>query len=464
MLNLLSLRVLYLILFSINFAQTIVENKFCEKADEYGNNDKQCNVQSRYSRNRYILYDINPPEGFNLRRDVYIRIAVFIKNVMEQEKEFNWKLVLPPWGNMYHWRSKHIGSQTKLPWNIFFDIASLQKYIPVIEMYQFIQGIILITFLSLANIISIYFLEYPSDNEETQLDVVYILQNDEEMFKTGEFKDKNEVVECEDETLWYSKLKSTKYKGYFWGYDNVTSEAVKCVVFHGMISDLQRNLKPTIYRSVMFDRMEIALHNVYGSQEYWRARRSMRYNSELYNIANKFRKEFLNSTDEDDNTKRPNDWTKEKNRRNAIGGPYLSVHLRRRDFLVGHSSTVPTIKSAVSYLRKKMDELGLKVLFVATDAAEEEFKELEKYLFDRTVLRFIPSDYILKKFKDGGVAIIDQIICSYSRYFLGTYGSTFTFRIQEDREIIGFPSKTTFNILCKNNKKCDSNGQWEIVW
>lgn len=47
----------------------------------------------------YILYDINPPEGFNLRRDVYVRIAVFVKNLIQQEKEFRWHLVLPPWGN-----------------------------------------------------------------------------------------------------------------------------------------------------------------------------------------------------------------------------------------------------------------------------------------------------------------------------------------------------------------------------
>lgn len=62
----------------------------------------------------------------------------------------------------------------------------------------------------------------------------------------------------------------------------------------------------------MFDHMEIALHDEYGSKEYWKARRSMRYNPELYNIANKYRKSFLNSTDHDDNTERPIDWTKEK--------------------------------------------------------------------------------------------------------------------------------------------------------
>lgn len=62
----------------------------------------------------------------------------------------------------------------------------------------------------------------------------------------------------------------------------------------------------------MFDYMEIALHDYYGSQEYWRTRRSMRYNSELYDIANEYRRQFLNSTDKEDNTERPRDWTQEK--------------------------------------------------------------------------------------------------------------------------------------------------------
>lgn len=48
----------------------------------------------------YILYDVNPPEGFNLRRDVYIRIAVFLNKLVKKDKEFQWQLVLPPWGSV----------------------------------------------------------------------------------------------------------------------------------------------------------------------------------------------------------------------------------------------------------------------------------------------------------------------------------------------------------------------------
>jgi|LakMenEpi03Aug12_release.lakeMendotaPanAssembly.Ray.scaffolds.fasta_scaffold4072621_1 hypothetical protein len=42
---------------------------FCYKKDEY------------LSKNRYLLYNVNNGEGFNLRRDVYIRVATMVSNL-----------------------------------------------------------------------------------------------------------------------------------------------------------------------------------------------------------------------------------------------------------------------------------------------------------------------------------------------------------------------------------------------
>lgn len=85
---------------------------------------------------RYLLYDVNPPEGFNLRRDVYIRVASLLKTLLKTEE---WVLVLPPWGRLYHWRSPDI-HQVRIPWSDFFDLPSLNRNIPVIEYEQFIAG------------------------------------------------------------------------------------------------------------------------------------------------------------------------------------------------------------------------------------------------------------------------------------------------------------------------------------
>lgn len=62
----------------------------------------------------------------------------------------------------------------------------------------------------------------------------------------------------------------------------------------------------------MFDHAEVALHDTFGDALYWKARRSMRFASDLMKLAASFRMEYLNSTDETDGTIRPDDWREEK--------------------------------------------------------------------------------------------------------------------------------------------------------
>lgn len=78
---------------------------------------------------KYILYDINPGEGFNLRRDVYMRMAVFVRKLNFEAPEMRWVLVLPPWGHLYHWRTRKLGPQIKIPWAAFFDLKSLGGFL-----------------------------------------------------------------------------------------------------------------------------------------------------------------------------------------------------------------------------------------------------------------------------------------------------------------------------------------------
>lgn len=79
-------------------------------------------------------------------------------------------------------------------------------------------------------------------------------------------------------------------------------------------------------------------------------------------------------------------------------------------------------------------------------------------------LKYIPDDLVKTKFKEGGIAIIEQIICAHARFFIGTYESTFSFRIQEEREILGFRVNTTFNSFCKNaDDECTQPSVWKIV-
>ncbi len=84
---------------------------------------------------------MNPPEGFNLRRDVYIRMASLVKTLRKEGDD--WVLVLPPWGRLYHWQSPNI-HQIRIPWGEFFSLTSLQANVPVIEYEEFIAGELLI--------------------------------------------------------------------------------------------------------------------------------------------------------------------------------------------------------------------------------------------------------------------------------------------------------------------------------
>lgn len=395
--------------------------------------------QETYTVTRYILYDVNPPEGFNLRRDVYMRMAVFARKM--QHKFGDWHLVLPPWGRLYHWQSTDVGRQEQLPWSLFFNVSSLQQFAPVMEMHQFLQEI-----------------------GSATLDRVYILQHYADAFKSGKWEEKFEVEPCH-ETNKYSRIKEGNYRGSFWGYKNITAKRVDCLSFHGHASQLKEVLRDTDARTIMFDHAEIALHDTFGDATYWKVRRSMRFAPVLVKLASNFRSEYLNSTDEADGTVRPDDWTQETARTGILGGPYLCVHMRRKDFLWGRPKQIPSIEVAAHQIRKHLENLKLLTVFIATDSPNSEFEELQKHLSEYRVLRYKPSEIVRQTYKDGGVAIIDQIICSHARYFLGTYESTFSFRIQEEREIMGFDSHTTFNRLCGDNeKKCSKPSLWKIVF
>ncbi|KAB1252358.1 GDP-fucose protein O-fucosyltransferase 2 [Camelus dromedarius] len=82
---------------------------------------------------RYLLCDFNPPEGFNLLRNVCIHIAFLLKTLLKMEEPV---LVLFPWGHLYHWQSPD-------PWSDSFDLPSLNRNIPDIEYEQFVAGALL---------------------------------------------------------------------------------------------------------------------------------------------------------------------------------------------------------------------------------------------------------------------------------------------------------------------------------
>ena len=47
--------------------------------------------------------------------------------------------VLPPWGRIWHWQTQELGYQIKIPWSKFFDVESINRFVPVIELEEFLR-------------------------------------------------------------------------------------------------------------------------------------------------------------------------------------------------------------------------------------------------------------------------------------------------------------------------------------
>lgn len=403
--------------------------ELCYSLDECCSRMKKSDLFCSCSAYKTVLYDVNLAEGFNLRRDVYIRLAVWINQMQGQQRRVD--LILPPWNQLYHWQSKDIGMQKYIPWSLFFDIPSFKEYIPVMEMSEFF-----------------------SENNDKPLDYIIILQHYEDIWTDGFVWENKWSFEKCSKPHNYIEVDENLFMGYVLGYSNITSSNVKCVSFQGpasMLTEIIDDLEP---RTILFEHAEVVLHDFFGQKEYWDCRKSMKFSPLLIAEAKDFMYRELNLSVH---------LNKEFSMSNNKQFPYMCVHLRRKDFVKAYPDEVPSLKWAAYQIKLKLEESNVTQVFVATDAPMEEFNELKTDLTDYSVLNYKPAYKIHLKYKDGGISIIEQIVCSHARYFIGTHHSTFSYRIQEEREILGFDSSTTFNRLCGNNNlQCSQPTKWLI--
>ena len=153
---------------------------------------------------KYLIYEVNPGEGFNLRRDVFIRVANLVKLLQSQGE--NIILVLPPWRTLYHWKSER--QENALPWRKFFDIKNINKYVSVIEFQDFVRI-----------------------NKSPGIDLIVYLQRHPDGFSNG-WDEKIEEDNCKDKPVYWKDSDGT-YHGYFWGLENVYGRDFKCVSVQG---------------------------------------------------------------------------------------------------------------------------------------------------------------------------------------------------------------------------------------
>lgn len=128
---------------------------------------------------------------------------------------------------------------------------------------------------------------------------------------------------------------------------------------------------------------------------------------------------------------------------------------------------VPDLDCALQQIKSALYSTQLSTVFIATDCSETEWQQLSRLAAEAGItLHRYQNDNL----SDGEVAIVDQVIASKGRFFIGTYDSTFSFRIQEEREILGQPSDSTFNAFCascegvKSTALCKQQSAWKVVW
>ncbi|KAF2365376.1 GDP-fucose protein O-fucosyltransferase [Trinorchestia longiramus] len=415
-------------------------DEFCPATQPNSKKAVSCGSSAASSKlNKFLLYSVNYGEGFNLRRDVYIRFATLIHILNERRKKFNeeWILVLPPWHNIYHWFNSRADPPTA--WSQFFDLKSLNRYIPVVELEQYINDV------------------------GSQVDNVYILQHYAEGWGQH-WEEKYEERPC---------IEKHEFRHIESSYEVAVAGRllragkVQCVSVQGTATTLLPLLSSTML-STYIARGETIMHEKFGELEYWRARRSMRFAAHLVEAAQQYRHAVLNSTDDADGVTVFPDWTLQKRAPRApTGGPYLGVHWRRQDYLRARPGQVPTVQHTARQLRRLLRTLAISHLYLATDATEEEVEELRGLLKPAELHRYSDAalpDVQQQPLSDGSLAIIDQIIASHAMYFIGSHESTFSFRIQEEREIMGFPPDSTFNRLCGSEEKCEQPARWTIVY
>lgn len=330
-------------------------------------------------------------------------------------------------------------------------LSDLKKFTAVIDMWEYFAEI-----------------QQRRPNASTfVIDHLIKLTNFQDMFESGKFVEKFEI----------SRVKNRHKTSHLYGYQNVTIQRENIVNYQGsamMLHKLLQQIRPAAGRfdndgiySVVIRNAEIVLHDHWGNEEFWTARRSMRFGERLVRIANDYRQLRFDSNDTVDLVQRPGDWLDERPYRAARGGDYLCAHIRRADFVYGREQTTPSLRSVATQIKRRLNELHLDKVFISSDCSKHEYKDLKSFMRRAKLYRFAPDSFVERDaLKDGGIAIVDQIICSHARYFIGTQESTFTYRIYEEREILGFAKDATFNTLCKNEdaSDCERNSIWPIMY
>ncbi|XP_028163548.1 GDP-fucose protein O-fucosyltransferase 2-like [Ostrinia furnacalis] len=345
---------------------------------------------------KFMFYDVMPNAGFHYHQVIYTNMATMLVNAHKHGKT-NWRLVLTPLSNIHHWKN----TDKPEPWSNFFDIKTLKTFAPVLEMHEVIDA---------------------PDSEPLEVDTLFVLQNyPSEPWSESSGKKKWQIMPTTNCII---------------RYDNIIAKTTYCVSINGTLEMLWKlvDLQPSD-KKIMFKNV----HLLNQPQKQTNPRKSwwgiMEYNSRLVKRARDYIIENFHCTSE----KCPS---------------YLAIHWRRKEFscMLGKTNILPSVHETVQVIIWVVEncKLDINKVYIASDAEASELEALKGKLvaFGFETFEFNPSVQDMKDFKEGGIAIIDHIICTHAAYFIGTQLSKFTETIQLDRDVLGFGKVTSYQMFC----------------
>lgn len=265
-----------------------------------------------------LLFQVNPGEGFNLRRDALLRAALVVRHAGAP-----WTLSLPPIPPTPHWAD----GSTALPWSTFFDLDRLGTVVPVAEW----QG--------------------------GTIDDTWVLLKTPPPAEGGDLFAKSDCASDPEVAARHPR------DGDGWSLPTLgttppaRTRTLACLTAFAPFTRLADELRPIAGRTILVERFERLFWppEIYDGPEYWEVRRAMVFAPRLRAEAARWREATFGKE------------------------PYLAVHLRRRDFL-GTGRELPSLDDVVAQVRTALAAHGLQRVFLATDATPEEVGTLAQRL------------------------------------------------------------------------------------
>ncbi|GAW80157.1 GDP-fucose protein O-fucosyltransferase 2 [Plasmodium gonderi] len=371
-----------------------------------------------FKKKKYILYDVNIGEGFNLQREVLYRIALVVYYLNQENRNQLHYLVLPPWCYLTHWGRK---TYDKIKWEFFFNLNILKNVIPIMEYseYEKLFGSHSDYILSYKHIIG----KFTRGNEKNSF---HILDFDNCYIEDYKLK-RNLCKYCDHKYSVVYSGNCTHMKGkkiecieYFL----ITSFFVSTTladIFHYDTESIFIKQGSNILVAFPNELFENNLEDV------------LLYNEDLIHEGNNFIKKNFKSSSK-----------------------YLSCHLRYNDFRKIPAYDIPPISISILKLLYIMFVHNMDKIFISSDEKTQikkiinkEFPQFKHFFF------FYENDNL----HTGQVAIIDQWISSLSEIFVGTIFSRFSMHIKWERYLIG-KGEENYNLdLCGYNINTNLNLQ-----